>query len=87
MSDIKTVPYEPARIPIEQGSEQLKRDLECAQARRTVRMFSSDPVPREMIENALLIAGTAPSGAHRQPWTFVAISDPEFKTRLRERVE
>lgn len=50
-------------------------------------MFSSDPVPKEWIEQAILIAGTAPSGAHRQPWRFVAISDPAKKAALREQVE
>lgn len=50
-------------------------------------MFSSDPIPREVIEQALLIAGTAPSGAHHQPWHFVAISDPVVKLQLREAAE
>ena len=43
--------------------------------RRTTRHFSNAPVPREAIECAIRVAGTAPSGAHQQPWTFVAISD------------
>jgi iodotyrosine deiodinase len=46
-------------------------------------MFSSDPVPREMIEIAIATANTAPSGAHQQPWTFVAVSDPSIKSRIR----
>lgn len=50
-------------------------------------MFSSDPVPSDLIELAIAIAGTAPSGAHRQPWHFVAISDPVKKAEIRERVE
>lgn len=50
-------------------------------------MFSTDPVPREAIEFAIRIAGTAPSGAHKQPWTFVAIGDPERKAKLREEAE
>jgi nitroreductase len=56
-------------------------------ARRTTRHFSTDPVPREAIELAILAAGTAPSGAHQQPWRFVAISDPEMKRRIREAAE
>jgi iodotyrosine deiodinase len=56
-------------------------------ARRTTRHFSTDPVPREAIELAILAAGTAPSGAHQQPWTFVAVSDPETKRRMREAAE
>ncbi|HLP12480.1 MAG TPA: nitroreductase family protein [Flavobacteriales bacterium] len=55
--------------------------------RRTVREFSSDPIPREVIENIILSAGTAPSGAHMQPWTFVAISDPIVKHKIREAAE
>ncbi len=50
-------------------------------------MFSHDPVPRELIANAIRIAGTAPSGAHRQPWHFVAISNHELKERMRAEVE
>ena len=55
--------------------------------RRTTRHFSSDPVPRRLIELALLTAGTAPSGAHRQPWRFVAIDDANIKARLRAAAE
>ena len=55
--------------------------------RRTTRHFSTDPVPREAIELAIRTAGTAPSGAHQQPWTFVAVSDPDLKQRIREAAE
>jgi len=57
------------------------------QRRRTVRQFSDRPVPRSIIEKCLLSAGTAPSGAHQQPWHFVAISDPAVKARIREAAE
>ena len=56
-------------------------------SRRSVRMFSTEPVPRELIENAIRVAGTAPSGAHQQPWTFVAVSDPALKAQMREAAE
>lgn len=56
-------------------------------ARRTTRHFSSDPVPHEAIEFAIQTAGTAPSGAHQQPWTFVAISNPALQQRIREAAE
>jgi nitroreductase len=81
------VPYQPDRKPIQETLAILQVDLKTAQARRTVRVFSTDEVPREAIEDALRIAGTAPSGAHRQPWYFVAISNPEFKKRLRAAAE
>jgi nitroreductase len=57
------------------------------QRRRTVRQFSDRPVPRELIEECLLAAGTAPSGAHMQPWHFVVVGDPDLKRRIRERAE
>lgn len=53
------------------------------QRRRTARQFSDRAVPRTLIEQCLLAAGTAPSGAHQQPWHFVAISDPAIKARIR----
>jgi nitroreductase len=55
--------------------------------RRTVRQFSDRPVPRSVIEACLEAAGTAPSGAHLQPWHFVVVSDPGFKRRIREAAE
>ncbi|MEO6173247.1 MAG: nitroreductase family protein [Arenimonas sp.] len=55
--------------------------------RRTVREFSSKPIPREVIEACLRTAGTAPSGANQQPWRFVAISNPDVKKRIREAAE
>lgn len=55
--------------------------------RRTVRHFSAEPVPREFIETALRVAGTSPSGAHRQPWTFVVVTDGDLKTRIRAAAE
>ena len=55
--------------------------------RRTVRDFSEEPVPREVIESAIRIAGSAPSGANQQPWSFVAVSDPAIKARMREAAE
>ena len=54
------------------------------EARRSLRLFSAEPVPPELIDNALTIAGTAPSGAHQQPWTFAVVSDPEMKAKLLE---
>ena len=51
--------------------------------RRTVREFSNKPVSKEVIENLILSASTAPSGAHKQPWIFVAIQDAEIKKQIR----
>jgi iodotyrosine deiodinase len=55
--------------------------------RRTTRHFATTPVAREAIEYAIRTAGTAPSGAHQQPWTFVAVSDPALKTAIRDAAE
>jgi iodotyrosine deiodinase len=57
------------------------------ESRRSVRMFSPDEVPRQCIEIAVATANTAPSGAHQQPWTFVATCDPAVKRRIREAAE
>ena len=56
-------------------------------ARRSVRDFSGRPVPRSLLETAIRTAATAPSGAHMQPWTFVAVSDPDTKRAIREAAE
>jgi nitroreductase len=56
-------------------------------SRRSVRQFSSKPVPRACVEWAIRIAATAPSGANRQPWRFVAVSDPAIKSAIREAAE
>ena len=55
--------------------------------RRSVRDFSSRPVPKRLIERAILTAATAPSGAHQQPWTWAAVADPDTKRRVREAAE
>lgn len=56
-------------------------------ARRSVRHFSDAAVPRRLVELAVATAATAPSGAHRQPWTFVLVGDPSLKRRIREAAE
>ncbi len=55
--------------------------------RRTLRYFSDRCVPREVIEDCLSVAGSAPSGANLQPWHFVVVSDPAVKRRIREAAE
>ena len=52
--------------------------------RRSVRMFSDEPVPKELIAHAITTASTAPSGAHKQPWHFVATDSPTLKRRIRQ---
>ncbi|MGA1737181.1 MAG: nitroreductase family protein, partial [Pseudomonadales bacterium] len=55
--------------------------------RRSLRAFSDRPVPRAVIEQCLLAAGTAPSGANHQPWHFACVSSPELKRQIREAAE
>lgn len=81
------IPYETKRLDQASARERLEEEYKLLSQRRSVRLFSSDPVPKELIELAVRIAGTAPSGAHRQPWHFVAISDPKIKFEIREKVE
>lgn len=61
--------------------------FELHRTRRTVREFSSEPVPLEVIQNALRAAGSAPSGANLQPWQFVVVQDKDLKRRIREAAE
>ena len=71
-------------------NEMLNRSrefLEEIAKRRTIRDFSDKSVPREIIENCIKSAGTAPSGANLQPWTFVAVNDAKIKKIIREKAE
>jgi nitroreductase len=67
--------------------QEAEHFLEKMRLRRTVRDFSDRPVPREVLEKCILAAGTAPNGANRQPWRFVAVGDPELKRAIREAAE
>lgn len=85
-------PYPFIPLPFERlpGDEMERRSADfyrSMEARRSVRSFSAEPVPRGLIETAIRTASTAPSGAHRQPWRFVAVSDPAIKRRIREAAE
>src|SRR5262245_57504136 len=81
------IPYHPERVSAEVALQRLDIDYQTARRRRSVRMFAPDPVPRAVIETAIRIAGTAPSGANRQPWHFVAIGDPALKAEIRQAAE
>lgn len=81
------VPYRPDRLEPEESMRRAQDFADHLARRRSVRAFSPEPVPRALIEQAIRAAGTAPSGAHQQPWTFVAVSDPILKARIREASE
>ena len=71
----------------EETVKRSKDFYEDTKRRRTVREFSSETVPKEVIDNCILAAGTAPSGANLQPWHFVVVSDPEIKKLIRKAAE
>ena len=71
----------------EDMSNQASDFFNLMNKRRTTRHFSNKEVPRELIEIAIKTAGTAPSGAHLQPWTFVAISNKDLKRKIRQAAE
>ena len=79
--------YSPSRLTPDEGMARGQQFLDAMDKRRSVRDFSDEPVPFEMIELAVAAANTAPSGAHQQPWTFVATSDSTVKHRIREAAE
>ena len=81
------VPLDFHRRPLDESRQRAEAFYAEMNRRRTTRHFSTEPVPRELIEYAIRTAGTAPSGAHQQPWTFVAVSNPELKAQMRRAAE
>lgn len=80
-------PHAPQRLGYEEALARSRVFLESMRTRRSVRHFSDEPVPTELVENALRVAGSAPSGANQQPWSFVVASDPVTKARIRVAAE
>jgi len=87
MTTPRFVPYRPSRVDPAEMLSRARAFHDEMHARRSVRHFSSDPVPRELIELAIQTASTAPSGANRQPWRFVAVSDAAVKREIRVAAE
>jgi len=81
------VPLDFERLSSEESARRAAELYALMDRRRSVRDFSSEPVPRELVETAIRTASTAPSGAHRQPWRFVVVGDPETKRRIRVAAE
>jgi iodotyrosine deiodinase len=82
-----TIPLQFAELPPEAMRERARAFFESMRRRRSVREFSDRPVPRELIEDCLRTAGTAPSGANLQPWQFVVVGDPAVKRTIRIEAE
>jgi iodotyrosine deiodinase len=83
------VPYNhPVKFDNDQALINASRSLnKTIQGRRSVREFSDNPIPPEVIDNLVRIAASAPSGAHKQPWTFVVVSSETYKAKIREAAE
>lgn len=81
------IPYEFNRYTPAQMHERADEWFAELSRRRSCRSFSPEPVPRKIIEKVIAIAHTAPSGANRKPWRFVAIDDPEIKRKIRVAAE
>ena len=87
MTEHRFQPLEFHRFGEEEMRERAHTFREHMAARRTVRHFSDEPIPMDVLEECIRVAGSAPSGAHRQPWTFVVLTDPEIRKRLRDAAE
>lgn len=83
MADTRFVPYEPRFDPGTTPEAAAEAFYQRMRLRRSVRMFSDRPVSRRTIEWIVKTAGSAPSGANKQPWRFVCISDPAVKRKIR----
>ncbi len=84
---IETVPLDFHRRGEDEMRQRAADFRSLLATRRSVRSFSSEPVPREVLEDAIAAAASAPSGANKQPWTFVLVEDPEVKRQIREAAE
>jgi len=87
VSEPRFVPLAFERLAEEEQLARSRAFREEMRRRRSVRAFSREPVPYELVENAIATAGSAPSGAHQQPWTFVVVADADVKRRIRVAAE
>lgn len=85
--DKQFIPLDHLEIPKDEMIKRSENFLEWADKRRSVRHFSNREVPLEVMENLIMTASTAPSGAHKQPWTFCLISNKELKSKIRALAE
>ncbi|KNC79922.1 hypothetical protein SARC_07702 [Sphaeroforma arctica JP610] len=81
------VPYQPIRYTEQEMVERSRAHYTLMNNRRSVRDFSTEDVPREVIDNIIRVGGTGPSGAHTEPWTYVVVRSAEKKREIREIIE
>ena len=87
MEDGQHIPLNFERLSEEEMRQTADRMFERFNARRTVRHFSTDALPLDVVRQCIRAAGTAPSGAHKQPWHFCLVTDPAIKKQIREAAE
>ena len=87
MESSSFIPYRPISFNEKEMIRRSEAYFDYLNQRRTVRDFSDRPVPRSVIEKIIMTASSAPSGAHKQPWTFCVVSDPKIKSEIREAAE
>jgi iodotyrosine deiodinase len=87
INDFPHIKYDTEIEPIETVQQRAHDYYQQLDSRRTIRDFSDKPVPKSIIEHLILTASTAPSGAHKQPWTFCAVQDPSVKSAIRAAAE
>lgn len=80
-------PYQARKLSIDETQNAAKAYYNLLDQRRSVREFSDQAIPIEVVENIIMTASSAPSGAHKQPWTFCVIQDPAIKKAIREAAE
>ena len=84
---MKFIQYNPPAYSTEQMLERTSEFRKLMESRRSIREFSDRDVPKEVIENIIITASSAPSGAHKQPWSFCVVRDKEIKIQIREAAE
>ncbi len=87
MTEFPFIKYKPRQFSESEMTQRTDDFYEYMDTRRSIRHFSNKPVPKAVIEKLVMTASTAPSGAHKQPWTFCAVSNPEIKTEIRKAAE
>lgn len=83
----ETIPYKREMLSVDQVEAKSKEYFELLKSRRSVRDFEDWDVPQSVVENIIKTASSAPSGANKQPWTFVAVQDKEIKKKIRAAAE
>uniref|UniRef100_A0A2K5DRZ8 Iodotyrosine deiodinase 1 n=1 Tax=Aotus nancymaae TaxID=37293 RepID=A0A2K5DRZ8_AOTNA len=85
--NVEHIPFSHTRYSEKEMAKRSQEFYELLNNRRSVRFISNEQVPVEVIDNVIRTAGTAPSGAHTEPWTFVVVKDPDMKHKIRKIIE